>query len=77
MDAVKQFGLALNLVSEDPKRDRDIVTNEVKWEGQALKFASEDIQQDMDILASAVNQNGVGAQVNIKTYSERQGYFDG
>ena len=57
MAAVKQRGYALQLVSEDLRRDRDIVMAAVKQYGCALEFASFELWGDCDVVLNAAGHD--------------------
>ena len=67
MASVNQNGNALQLVSEDLQRDREIVMVTVNQDGKAPKFASDDLKKDREIVMAAVNQ--YGGRLNLLPWS--------
>jgi hypothetical protein len=55
LEAVKNYGGALEYASENLKEDREIVLEAVKNDGSALKYASENLQEDRKIILEAEN----------------------
>jgi len=62
MEAVKQYGFALEYASAELKGDREIVMEAVKQNGRALQYASAELQGDREIVMEAVKQNGFALQ---------------
>ena len=58
LEAVKQDGRALQLVSEDLRNDKEVVLAAVKQYGGALKYASENLKNDKEVVLEAVKKSG-------------------
>ena len=58
MSRVSHNGLMLEFVSEELKRDRDIVLKAVRNTGYALRYASDELKQDREFVLAAVTQSG-------------------
>ena len=62
LEAVKQYGFALEYADESLKKDKSIVLEAVKQNGDALQFADESLKKDRSIVLEAVKQNGYALQ---------------
>jgi hypothetical protein len=60
LEAVKQYGFALEFADESLKKDRSIVLEAVKQNGYALQFADESLKKDRSIIVAAFKTNGSG-----------------
>ena len=58
LEAVKKDGHALRHVSEELKRDREVVMEAVKQAGYAFRHASEELKRDREVVMEAVAHNG-------------------
>jgi len=63
MERVRQHGLALQSVSEELKRDREVVMEAVRQNGLALQLASKELKGDREVVTEAVRQNGEALQL--------------
>eukprot|EP00971_Amphidinium_carterae_P140144 2776919-Amphidinium_carterae.1 len=55
---LRRYGLLLNLLPEEFKRDRDIVLAAVSLNGNALQYAADKCKQNREIVLTAVRANG-------------------
>jgi lambda repressor-like predicted transcriptional regulator len=56
--AVKQDGMELRYVSNELKKDREVVLAAVKENGLALEYASDELKNDREVVLAAVEENG-------------------
>uniref|UniRef100_A0A6C0H8M3 DUF4116 domain-containing protein n=1 Tax=viral metagenome TaxID=1070528 RepID=A0A6C0H8M3_9ZZZZ len=62
MKIIKDFGHALEYVSNEDKKDPDLVKLAVQNDGTSLQFASSECKSTDDIVLAAVKQNGMSLQ---------------
>ena len=67
MAAVKQRGFALQLVSEDLRRDREILMDAVKQYGGVLEFLSLELQCDCDVVIESAEHKSDSLQYSNLT----------
>ena len=58
MEAVRQYGYALQYAAEELRADREVVLEAVRQCGDALQYAAEELRADREVVLEAVRQCG-------------------
>ena len=73
LQAVRQYGSALEFASETLQSDKEVVMEAVRQYGSALRFASSTLQSDKEVVMEAVRQNGSALQfASITLQSDKE-----